>query len=97
MLCEPPGSRAALCRKHNFLSLPGQLQNQVAVVLRQLPIGVEEFNAVNGPVRRDIDVDLVADLEGRHLAGFFVKPDIRDVVLWIVGDSYCDDSWVRSI
>ncbi len=74
-----------LCSKSNLPSLPGHFQNQVSLILRKLFIGIQEFDTVHGSIRGKVNVDLVANLDGRHLADFLVKPDVYNVVFWIVG------------
>ena len=54
----------------------------------KMVVGVEEFDAVDGSVGGEVDVQFVGDADGLDGLGFLAQLDIGDVVLRVVGDAH---------
>ena len=61
--------------------------DQISVVFAEkLLVGVEQFDAIDGAVRRDVYVYFVAEMKGFNLRSFLVQAQIGDVVARIIGE-----------
>lgn len=79
-----------LCGKRNFLALAAGFDDQVSVVIRELLVGVQEFDPVNRAVRRDIDIDFIADFQSGDWSAFLVKLHIGNVGLRVVAQFHVE-------
>src|SRR5215207_1476848 len=63
--------------------------DELAVVAcPKLLVGVEELDAGDRAVRREIDVDLIADPDGLHLRRVRAKADVGHIATRIIGQAH---------
>jgi hypothetical protein len=62
--------------------------HELTLIFSKLLIGIEHLDAIDGTVRGDVDVHVLADLERSHGTALFVESKITDVVLGVVTQSH---------
>ena len=72
------------CHEGYFLALATRLNNQCTVVPGQLFICVQQLDTINGPVRGNINVHVVADLDRRYLAQLLMESYVCNVIFRII-------------
>src|SRR5262249_26372407 len=77
----PSGRRQRHC---DFASV--RLEDKLSPVgSAKLLVGVKEFNTVDRPIRRDIDIELVANANGFNFSALRPQAQIGDVAVPIIG------------
>ena len=72
------------CNESYFPALATRLNNQSTMVAGQLFVCVQQLDPINGAVRRDINVHVVADLDRRSLAQLLMESYVCNVIFSIV-------------
>lgn len=70
--------------QRDFPLVARRFENQAAMVFGKLFVGVKQFYAINCPIRRDVHIHFIADLDGRDCTTLFMETQIRNIVFLVI-------------